>query len=119
MNFVEQAALGLAPLDGIDDAVEKWHNGDGPKGQALHTYLGMSKKQYVAWVARPDELQDIVALRIKQMTFFHPEWFKAEFVQAFQSYFLPITGIWVLLRHGPSAAKAHVFDVFTRRVTVR
>ena len=36
-----------------DSLVEKWHAGDG-NDQTLAQYLGMSAKEYGAWVVNPD-----------------------------------------------------------------
>lgn len=42
----------LPTSDEIDDAVDRWHQGDG-KGIDLHEYLGWSWEDYGKWVQYP------------------------------------------------------------------
>lgn len=58
-NFIQNCLTGDASLDDIDDHIDKWHDGDSEL--LLHTYLGMNRDEYAAWVESPDTLTHIVA----------------------------------------------------------
>lgn len=58
-NFIQDCLSGDALLDEIDDYIDKWHEGD--SDIPLHTYLGMSREEYAAWLKSPENLTYIVA----------------------------------------------------------
>lgn len=36
--------------EAIDDAVDDWHKGAGLPNEPLHSYLGMTEREYARWV---------------------------------------------------------------------
>jgi len=60
-SFIEKCLRGEAMIDEIDDYVEKWHSSaeDGD----IHTFLGMTGKEYGLWIRDPYTLPYIVASR--------------------------------------------------------
>ena len=57
-NFIEDRISGDAPLTEIDDYIHRWHEGNSK--MSLHGFLGMTLKEYTAFVADEDVLPLIV-----------------------------------------------------------
>ncbi len=57
-NFIEDCISGDALLSEIDDYIDKWH--DGNSKLPLHDFLGMTLKEYTAFVADEEILPLIV-----------------------------------------------------------
>ena len=49
LSFVEALKRGLADYDDINDYIARWH--DGPYTCSVSEFLGMTRKQYLAWLA--------------------------------------------------------------------
>ena len=60
-DFIGLCLAGEANISEIDDFVERWHTGDDPR--ELHEFLGMTEKEYAAWVARPESIRNILLYR--------------------------------------------------------
>lgn len=60
-DFMTRLIEGAIPPTAIDEAIEKWHNGD--YTDPLHKFLGMSEEEYNAWVQDPKALDQIVENR--------------------------------------------------------
>ena len=58
-TFVDLCIQGKVLSDEIDDFVESWHESD--SGKTLHDFLGMTWKEYAAWVDSPWMLPYIIA----------------------------------------------------------
>lgn len=57
-SFIEKCLKGRALLEEVDEYVENWHEDD--QGEALHSFLGMTRGEYGLWLADPDVLPFIV-----------------------------------------------------------
>ena len=60
-SFIQKCLRGEALIDEIDDYVEKWHSSS--EDIDIHTFLGMTSKEYALWIRDPDTLPYIVASR--------------------------------------------------------
>ena len=67
-SFFSFYARGDALAEEIDDHVDRWHGGDGPEGQPLHQYLGLTSEEYSAWVEDASVLPSIVVARNTRRT---------------------------------------------------
>ena len=56
--FIELCSNGEVLMEEIDDFIDEWH--ESAQEIELHEFLGMSWKEYSAWVAEPDILPFIV-----------------------------------------------------------
>lgn len=65
-NFIQDCLTGDALLEEIDDYIDRWHDGDSEV--PLHTYLGMSRDEYAAWIESPENLTYIVTARKRGIT---------------------------------------------------
>ena len=59
-SFVQRYLDGTAKLSDIDDWIDQWHS-DSSCAMDLHEYLGLTKQEYIDWLAHPDELDRILA----------------------------------------------------------
>jgi hypothetical protein len=60
-SFIDRCLRGEVMIDEIDDYVEKWHSS--AKNIDIHTFLGMTGKEYDLWLRDPDTLPYIVTSR--------------------------------------------------------
>lgn len=60
-TFVEQALIGLAMYDEVDDFVDAWHESD--SRETLANYLGFTAEEYALWVSAPDSVGLIISAR--------------------------------------------------------
>ena len=60
-SFIQRCLRGEAMIDEIDDYVERWHSS--AEDVDIHTFLGMTSKEYALWIRDPDTLPYIVASR--------------------------------------------------------
>ncbi len=60
-TFIDACLSGDATVEQIDDAIERWHAGEG--GSSLEKYLGMTFEEYATWVERPESLRYIIRAR--------------------------------------------------------
>ena len=67
-NFFELYIAGEVLPDAIYQYIEKWHNGAGSANLALHTFLGLSKAEYVLWVKDSKALPHIISNRRKRQS---------------------------------------------------
>ena len=49
LSFVEALKRGLTDYENIHDCIKKWH--EGPYTCSISEFLGMTKAQYLAWLA--------------------------------------------------------------------
>lgn len=54
-SFWKQYLAGAVALEDIDEFIDRWHQS--PSAHPLHTYLGMSREQYIAWLENPTAVQ--------------------------------------------------------------
>lgn len=60
-NFIQDCVKGRAKPEDIDDYVDKWHTHNSPLlVTTLHEFLGMTKKEYIAWVNDDSKLKEII-----------------------------------------------------------
>jgi hypothetical protein len=64
-NFMQKLAEGQAKGDDIDDAICEWHKLGLLNPMSLHSYLGMTRKEYVAWLECRSTPQEILDKRNK------------------------------------------------------
>lgn len=57
-NFVQSCLNGDAFLDEIDDFIDQWHDSDSE--EPLHEYLGLTEREYLLWVEKPEILPFLV-----------------------------------------------------------
>lgn len=63
MTFIDDCLAEAATLDGIDDYVERWHEGVIGRDMELRELLGMSKQEYACWIQDANAIEDIIAAR--------------------------------------------------------
>lgn len=66
-TFIELCSNGEVLIEEIDDFIDEWH--ESAREIELHEFLGMSWKEYSAWVAEPDILPFIVTAYTKNRPF--------------------------------------------------
>lgn len=66
-NFIQNCLNGHALLDEIHDYIHEWHDSDST--QTIFEYLGMTKKEYLFWMADPDLLPYIVKAHKAQLDY--------------------------------------------------
>ncbi len=66
-SFIELCVEGEVLLEDIDDFIDIWHKSS--QDMELHEFLGMSWKEYSAWVSEPDILPFIVTARVEKKEF--------------------------------------------------
>jgi hypothetical protein len=60
-SFIQRCLRGEAMFDEIDDYVEGWHSS--AEDVDIHTFLGMTSKEYALWIRDPYTLPYIIASR--------------------------------------------------------
>ena len=60
-TFIKKCSRGELSHDDIDNHVDQWH--EGASDQPLHTFSGMTREEYGAWVANPDTLLSLLDAR--------------------------------------------------------
>lgn len=63
-KFMDLLIKGEVGEDEIDDFIDDWHDGDST--EHLHTYLGMTYREYKFWLTTPTTLQTIIKNRLKE-----------------------------------------------------
>lgn len=66
-TFIYKCLCGEIPISDIDRYVSQWHNEKNISNTSLKEFLGMTEKEYNAWLLNPSVLESIITARKENM----------------------------------------------------